>query len=136
MFLYGLIQGLKITNDKAVLNPSNLYLHVHGTEMEASIRIDDVCSPLESYLKERAVNLNECAGKHKKYQYRLISLAELKLRYCILCDELSDENKKKNIPYVQYKMWDQLKELIKEIDMIVKIGRMKDQEIYLKFCLI
>lgn len=136
MFLYGYVKGLRFVESEPKWTSSQLRADYMGECREVGIRHDNVSNMLLAFLHQRSQTTDECLPDNKKVSYRIISLAELKLKYYNEKAFINDKKHSGNVPYVRYRFCDELKEIIKQIDMIVELGKMNNQEIFMSFFLV
>ncbi|MBR2556526.1 MAG: AAA family ATPase [Aeriscardovia sp.] len=113
----------------------NLYFKRIDEICIVGIEMDDICRKLSDYLNFKSLPTKENYFDDNSSGTRLISLSALRAKLVLEMSDISEAEKEKKglIPYVQYQLCDQLNMLVRRIDMIVELGRMQDEEIFLSF---
>lgn len=136
MKLYGEVKSLKVLNSKIYWDSANLFQFFTEDPVEVGIYIGELCQPLIDFLTNRSTLINEPYSEERKDKARVISVPELKLKYCLENKSLFDREKVNNPSLINYKYCDQLKSLISRIEMIAELGEVSREEIFLRFCLV
>lgn len=132
MKLIGCVRGLSQFRDNIHWHVPNLYHCYNGKIEETIIEVNDISPILAEFLSEKSLLTNESIPEKEKVKYKIINLADLKIKYCDEDTELFDE-KLECVPYVRYRAYDQLKYLVTQTDMIAQLGHLQEAEVYLKF---
>lgn len=130
--LIGYVRSLDMFDTKTFWFSPDLYHYRVATPTEVPAEISNVGPCLSGFLKEKALSTKETINKKDNTVFKLISLAELKAMYCSLRDEINNKETH-NVLYVQYQFYDQLNDLIKQIEVIAQLGLLLGSDIYLKF---
>ena len=135
MNLYGEVKGLFTYKDRTIWCSPNLYFKRIDETCIVGIEMDDICRKLSDYLNIKSLPTKENYFNDNSSGTRLISLSALRAKLVLEMSDISEAEKEKKglIPYVQYQLCDQLNMLVRRIDMIVELGRMQDEEIFLSF---
>ena len=135
MKLVGYVKGLRVSRGIEYWNTPNLY-HCYGEDPEdVAIVMDDVAKELADFLINKSYHTEETISKDDISKFRIIGISMLRVLYCSEKVAVCDKNKEHKVPYIKYKVLDQLSTLINEIDMIAKFGRVDERDVYLKFFL-
>jgi hypothetical protein len=135
MKLIGYVRGLTISRGNPYWDSPNLY-HCYGEDPEeVGIISDDANKFLVDFLNNKSMSTKEVIAQSEKATYRIIGVSELRIKCCSEKEAVFGKNKERNIPYMRYQFLDQLEELIREIDMIAKFGKVEGKDVYLKFYL-
>ena len=132
MNIVGFVYGLNIVNDKTIWHSSfNSFLDDQESE-EPVVNMENICRPLFEFIDGYAVYTG-VIGKEETTNFRIISLAEIKLRCISLIVELDESSKEGKVIFAQYKFLEELKELIRKIESIADQTKVEERELYLIF---
>ncbi|MCR4776224.1 MAG: hypothetical protein K5869_07595 [Saccharofermentans sp.] len=132
--LYAELKGLRVVDNEAKWSSPNLFFYYWGEPNEMCIIMEKVGKELADYLYSSSTITDEDYFGDGKSKTRMISLADLKARLCLAKSNIN-KVKSPTVSYAQFRFFDQLKELVRQMDMIAELGRMKGKEVYLKFCI-
>ncbi len=132
--LYAELKGLRVVGDETFWSSPNLFFYYLGEPNEICIIMDNIGKELSDYLNSKSTITDEDFFGDGKSKTRMISLAELKAKLSLAKANIN-KVKSPTVSYAQYRFYDQLKELIRQMDMIAELGRMQGKEVYLKFCI-
>ena len=134
MNLYGFVYGINIVNDESVWHSSIQDSHAKEEIVESAVYIPNACKQLIKYLNKRGVTTGvKDEDPDIVTPFKIISLADIKLRYIACKSELDESIKAGKAQFIQFRYWDQLKDLINQIETIAEHDKLKDREIYLIF---
>ena len=133
MNIIGTVKELTAVDDEALWNSHQLYIKRDDQYWEVQVTLDEVCTPLANFLKKASIPTSDYSGNGKKKRIYLISLAVIRNKLCETNAVLKMLEKKGNPIYLQYHFYFQLKELVRQIDMIVELSQMKDTDIFLHY---
>lgn len=134
MNIVGFVYGISIVDDESVWHSLSVDSNTGEEIAESTVYITDPCKHLSKFLIERATRTG-VSGKDPDSvtPFRIISLAEIKLRYIACKDTLDEKIKAGKAKFVQFKTWDQLKDLINQIETIAEHDKIEDRDLYLIF---
>ncbi len=134
MNLYGFVYGISIVDDESVWHSSTKDSDAEEKIVESAVYIPNAGKLLTEYLNKRGVTTGvEDEDPDSVTPFKIISLADIKLRY-IACKAALDESiKAGKAQFIQFRFWDQLKDLISQIEKIGEHDKLEDRDWYLIF---
>ncbi len=132
MNLYGFVYGISIVDDESVWHSSTKDSDAEEKIVESAVYIPNAGKLLTEYLNKRGVTTG-VEDPDSVTPFKIISLADIKLRY-IACKAALDESiKAGKAQFIQFRFWDQLKDLISQIEKIGEHDKLEDRDWYLIF---